>query len=202
MSRTQSPQKDEAILSAAVELLLKTGYAGLSMEAVATGAGVSKRTLYKRYANKEMLIGAAAKRLFSRLRATLPTAPRPRKDTSAALVEFAERVVDFLLDRTVSDVLRVVIAESHRQPALGKAFVENGKAPIERELADFLRECTELGVTEPKTAAAHFLGMLKEVAVWPQVLSPTDPLSPRARRSAIVSVVRTFMRAQLRKDGF
>jgi AcrR family transcriptional regulator len=199
MSRTLSPQKDEAILSAAVALLLKAGYAGLSMEAVATSAGVSKRTLYKRYANKEALIGAAATRLFARLRATLPTAPSQQKDASAALVEFAESVVDFLLDPTVSDVLRVVIAESHRQPALGKAFVENGKAPIERELAGFLRNCTELEVTEPKTAAAHFLGMLKEVAVWPPLLSPADSLSPRARRSAIVSVVQTFMRAQLRK---
>ena len=196
MSRTLSPQKDEAILGSAVELLLKTGYTGLSMEAVATGAAVSKRTLYKRYANKEALMGAAAKQLFSRLRATLPTPPRQRKDISAALVEYAESVVEFLLDPTVSDVLRVVIAESHRQPALGKAFVENGKTPIERGFADFLGECTGLRVTEPETAAMHFLGMLKEVAVWPRLLSPTVPLSRKARRSAIVSVVQTFMRAQ------
>ena len=97
MPRTLSPQKDEAILSSAVELLLKTGYTGLSMEAVATRAAVSKRTLYKRYANKEALIGAAAEQLFSRLRATLPTAPRHRKDISAALVEYAESVVEFFL---------------------------------------------------------------------------------------------------------
>ena len=41
MSRTLSPQKDDAILSSAVELLLETGYTGLNMEAVATRAVVS-----------------------------------------------------------------------------------------------------------------------------------------------------------------
>ena len=76
--------------------------------------------------------------------------------------------------------------------------MENGKTPIERELADFLRRCTELEVTEPTAAAVHFLGMLKEVALWPQVLSPTDPLSPRARRVAIASPVQMFVRAHPR----
>lgn len=198
MSRTRSPATDKAVLDAAIEVLLTTGYSGLRMEEVAARAAVSKRTLYKRYANKEDLIAAAAQRLFSHLRSTLPTAPRDDGNTTAALAEFAKGTVDFLLDPTVSGVLRVVISESGRQPLLGTAFVENGKAPIERLLADFLRGCADLDIPNPEPAAAQFLGMLKEVTVWPQLLTPTAKQSPAARKSAIEAVVDTFVRAHAR----
>ena len=57
-----------------------------------------------------------------------------------------------------------------------KPLSRTARRRIERGFADFLSECTGLQVTEPETAAIHFLGMLKEVAVWPQLLSPTVPL--------------------------
>jgi AcrR family transcriptional regulator len=51
---------DTAILTAARELILELGHAGLSMDAVAARAGISKPTLYLRYPNRGALIVDAA----------------------------------------------------------------------------------------------------------------------------------------------
>lgn len=54
--RPRDPAINDAILTATRELLIDVGYAGLSMEAVAARAGVSKPTLYLRYPNKGALV--------------------------------------------------------------------------------------------------------------------------------------------------
>jgi AcrR family transcriptional regulator len=57
--RPRSPEADEAILEAAVELFTEHGYDGLSMERVAERAGVGKATIYRRYPTKADLVLAA-----------------------------------------------------------------------------------------------------------------------------------------------
>jgi AcrR family transcriptional regulator len=47
---------DRAIVAAARQLLLETGYGGLTLEAVAKRAGVSRPAIYRRYQNKAALV--------------------------------------------------------------------------------------------------------------------------------------------------
>ena len=54
--RPRDPAINDAILTATRELILAVGYAGLSMEAVAARARVSKPTLYLRYPTKAALV--------------------------------------------------------------------------------------------------------------------------------------------------
>jgi AcrR family transcriptional regulator len=54
--RPRDPALNEAILRATRELLLEVGYPGLSMEAVAARAQVSKPTLYLRFPTKGALV--------------------------------------------------------------------------------------------------------------------------------------------------
>ena len=56
--RPRSAENDDAILDAAAALLRELGYARMSMEGVAAAAGVSKPTLYLRYASKSELVVA------------------------------------------------------------------------------------------------------------------------------------------------
>ncbi len=57
--RPRDPETDQAILRAALKLLTDRGYAGMSMEGVASKAGVGKTTIYRRYSSKEELVAAA-----------------------------------------------------------------------------------------------------------------------------------------------
>jgi AcrR family transcriptional regulator len=54
--RPRDPNVNEAILNATRALLLDVGYAGLTYEAVAARASVSKPTIYRRYPNKTALV--------------------------------------------------------------------------------------------------------------------------------------------------
>ncbi|MFI8302286.1 TetR/AcrR family transcriptional regulator [Streptomyces sp. NPDC085927] len=62
--RPRDAARDEAILDAVREVLLRDGYAGLSMEKVAAAAGVGKPTVYRRWSSKAALVGDAVLRSF------------------------------------------------------------------------------------------------------------------------------------------
>ena len=64
--RPRDPAINDAILNATRDLLLDVGYAGLSMEAVAARAHISKPTLYLRYPSKGALVFEA---VFGRTKA-------------------------------------------------------------------------------------------------------------------------------------
>lgn len=56
LGRPRDPKVDEAILTAALELLAECGYSRLTVEGVALRAGVAKTSLYRRWSTKESLI--------------------------------------------------------------------------------------------------------------------------------------------------
>ena len=58
MARTLSTTVDEAITTAALRLLGERGFARMSMEAIATAAGVGKPALYRRFADKAELVAS------------------------------------------------------------------------------------------------------------------------------------------------
>ncbi|BAY10356.1 TetR/AcrR family transcriptional regulator [Calothrix sp. NIES-2098] len=57
--RPRSTQAHQAILQAALELLAEVGFDAMSMDAIATRAGVGKPTIYRRYSSKEELVADA-----------------------------------------------------------------------------------------------------------------------------------------------
>ena len=61
--RPRSTEADEAILVAATDAFIELGWDGLTIEGVATRAGVGKTTIYRRYSCRLDLLLAAARRL-------------------------------------------------------------------------------------------------------------------------------------------
>src|SRR5216684_4382900 len=57
--RPRDPGVDEAVLTAAVDLLAEVGYARLTMDQIAAGAGVGKASVYLRWPNKVALVAEA-----------------------------------------------------------------------------------------------------------------------------------------------
>ncbi len=54
--RPRSEASHQAIIRAALELMLEVGYRGLTMESVRERAGVGKATIYRRWSSKEELV--------------------------------------------------------------------------------------------------------------------------------------------------
>ena len=62
--RPRDPDAEPRIRQFAVELLLKRGFDGMTVDDVAEAAGVGKATIYRRWASKELLANDAMAELF------------------------------------------------------------------------------------------------------------------------------------------
>jgi len=163
-SRADALQLNERILAVATELFLTEGYGSTSIEAVAAGAGISKRTFYHRFDDKAELFAAVVHRIIGQIR---PPADVPLLQ-GTSLQKILRRLAGLLLQAALSPqaeaLHRLVTAESVRFPNLARAVYEEGWVRqattlicdlLARELhaARFTKElCT--------FAAEHFLHMI------------------------------------------
>jgi len=109
-----------AITAAAFEELAETGYARMSMDAVARRAGVGKAALYRRWDSKDaMLIDLVARAVRGSALIQADTGSL-RGDVEAHLVATLNQLSGRLVSRIAPDFL----AESPRNPALAAALRE------------------------------------------------------------------------------
>src|SRR4051794_24873815 len=54
--RQRSPEVDQAVMSAALDLVSEGGFGAVSMEAIAAKAGVAKTTIYRRWPNRAAVV--------------------------------------------------------------------------------------------------------------------------------------------------
>jgi AcrR family transcriptional regulator len=137
--RPRSAAADSAILQATLELLLDTGYRGLTMEQVRERAGVGKATLYRRYRSKQELVADAVRHLNQQIPA--PDTGNVRDDMLAvagAVLAAAARV------RAATFMPRM-LAESAGDPEMHAIFYENLVAPRRAVMATILRRGVERG---------------------------------------------------------
>ncbi len=138
--------KHAAIVEAAQAVFLAKGFAGASMDEIASEAQVSKRTVYNRFASKDALFGAvivaSCERLMSILDAHFTT-ERPLRD------ELIDTATQFLREVTSTESIalrRITAFESMRFPELGVAYLENGMYRLVDALEPHMRELVERGV--------------------------------------------------------
>ncbi len=78
--RRRGKELEDALLHAAWQQLEAEGYAGFTLEAVAERAGTSRPVLYRRWAGKDELIGAAVVHELGRDRVSVPDTGSLRED--------------------------------------------------------------------------------------------------------------------------
>ncbi|SDN08473.1 TetR/AcrR family transcriptional regulator [Allokutzneria albata] len=121
--RPRSAQAQEAIIGATLAVLVETGFAGLTIEAVASRAGVGRPTIYRRWATREDLVVDA-------LAATVPVTSTV--DTGDLLADIASTVrtaIDGLGGSELGGAVIGVLAASAANPLLASALAERYLAP-------------------------------------------------------------------------
>lgn len=117
--RPRSAEADEAIIAATLDLFADHGFDGLAVEAVACRAGVSKATIYRRYASKVELVLAAAAG-YSQQHAPPPDTGNLRDDLRAIVLNLTRLV----RDTVVGKIAARMAGEAIRNPALAVAHRE------------------------------------------------------------------------------
>ncbi len=163
--RQGSPAKRTAIVRAALEVFLREGYARASVDAIAASAGVSKRTIYDYYGDKEQLFlstlqetkdaqAAAGRELLDR---TLGQVDDIEEALTAFGREFAGEIAR---SAERAAVMRLTIAEASHFPVLLEPASPGNS--FQHALATRLAELAAQGLLEvpDPMEAAEFLGLL------------------------------------------
>ncbi len=189
--------KRDQIVRAARKLFLKSGYGTTSMDALAAEAGVSKRTLYSHFENKEALFGAIMVDLCNETGCTYPKTLAVDVPPEQVLQEFALTMVGLEQTPEDRDIFRVVLAEGIQFPELGKVFWDNGPEPARKMLAAYLAEQVKRGVftvEDPDTAAAQFIGMVKWPHSMPELFGVDDAPNDAQRQRALTQAIAIFLK--------
>lgn len=146
VGRKRDHSRDGQILDAALEVLAEAGYAGMTIDMVATRAKAGKATVYRRWASKEEVVLEALSRLKHRQappRDQLPDTGTLRGDLLALFkpqssdeAEYRMKIMAGLasmtsthegLDEVVDDTVVTPWADAHR--ALMQRAADRGEIP-------------------------------------------------------------------------
>jgi AcrR family transcriptional regulator len=139
---TMVAEKDHAIVLAARSHFLRDGFAGASMDAIAGSAGVSVKTIYSHFANKDelfsrVMVTACKDNLLSGAvlsnEALLALFPWFEDGTQRSMLEAGREYLQHLLSEEQLALYRVVTRDADRFPELGRQYQENiarGRAGI------------------------------------------------------------------------
>jgi TetR/AcrR family transcriptional repressor of mexJK operon len=154
--------KAELIICAAREAFLEKGYDGVSMDEVASRAGVAKQTVYARYASKDALFLAVCESLQGKMLSAISAAESlPIRDR---LQQIARELLELVLDPSSLSLSRIALGASYRFPTLGHSIYGARINKLHEILACILEQAAQdgcLAVSDPRVAAEQFLALVR-----------------------------------------
>ncbi len=147
LGRPRDPRIDGAVLDATVELLGETGFAALSVDAIARRAGTSKPAIYRRWPSKAHLVHEAVFPLTSRTE--LPETGSLRGDVR----EMLRRTADVLSTPAARAALPGLVGEMAADPSLHALLLERFAHVLSRGLTDWLAAAVARGEVRSEVIA-------------------------------------------------
>ena len=179
--RMSSEDRREAILDVATEIFLSEGYASASMSTIAAKLGGSKGTLYNYFKSKEELFAAYVQRSCIFHRGEIADLLLEDGDARTVLTAFAKGYLRAFTAEPALQNWRVISAESHKSPDIGRLFYESGPLAGARILAAYIEKAVARGalvVPDVMTAAHHFTSLIHGRMIKARLLNyipaPTD----------------------------
>lgn len=152
---------EQAILATARNMFLTNGFDGVSMEKIAAATGITRTTLYSRYATKSDLFRSVVRETLAHWYAV------SRVEPTDGLMEISNilhlRIADMasvLVDPLFRGLHLLVLLNRHRFPDLAPLMHEFGYLNAVRLLAGDIRAAAQrddVPVAQPEAVAEHIL---------------------------------------------
>jgi TetR/AcrR family transcriptional regulator, mexJK operon transcriptional repressor len=192
-------RKHNAIAAAALLLFARDGYERTSVDAIAAEAGVSKRTVYSHYGDKEnlflLVLSETYDAMRERVRHIVDRNLGDVHDVREALTACIREIV-----RTITraperaTLVRLVISEAPHFPAILDLWHNRGIVPIIAEPLAKLAASGLLDADDPALAAEH-LSALTFGQINNKSMMGTVKLTDSEADRIITSGIAVFMRA-------
>jgi TetR/AcrR family transcriptional regulator, mexJK operon transcriptional repressor len=193
-----SERKRAAIARAALTLFASDGYQRTSVDAIAAEAGVSKRTVYSHYQDKENLFLSVVRDTYAGMVTRITEIVERTawdRDLSAALTSCVSDITRSIVRAPErSTLVRLLMAEAPHFPALIDLLHTTEIAHLLAAPLAQLTAAGQLSATDPRQAAEH-LSALTFGQVGARSLMGTVPLTEDETARLLRSGVQVFLRA-------
>ena len=100
-------QMKDSILQKAADMFLTLGFKSVTMDDIANGMGISKKTIYQHYATKDDLVAATTQYLFEKISAGIDCICALGKNPIEELFEIKNYVMENLKDENSSPIFQL-----------------------------------------------------------------------------------------------
>jgi TetR/AcrR family transcriptional regulator, mexJK operon transcriptional repressor len=165
-TRSEATRRQQHLIEIAGAMFMRHGFDGTSIDAVAEAAGMSKRTVYARYRDKNELFRAVLRELIERWLVPIKQFESEPTELEPMLMQLGRHLLNSALAPQALSVHRIVIGESERWPEFGHLANSEGRGPAIAAIATVLRRhAPELRVEDFERAAEQFLSLVVDSAL-------------------------------------
>lgn len=195
--RPRDVEKNNAIISAAIDLFLEQGFDGTSMDKVAQRAGVSKQTVYSHFSSKKQLFGEA---VHSEIAVHYPERALETVEThtlEADLTAVCNRLAALLMSERAFAMFRLLVSAAARGPALADIFWQSGPADVQEQLAKFLQTWVDRGqleIEDTVKAGQQLVALIKEPSHFKVSIGVENPPTDEEIKSQVTIAVASFLK--------
>jgi AcrR family transcriptional regulator len=179
-----------------MDTFLENGFEGTAMEAIARAAGITKRTLYARYPDKNALFADTLVWALTKYHSSELPPEVGEWDLAKGLMEVARSTLARARDPDVARLHRMAIMQAARIPDFSTKAYSTTWSPRVKAVANLLRthkKAGDVAVDDVDMAAEHFVAMVGQSTLWLAALGQARPRELEERYTK--HAVELFLRA-------
>jgi AcrR family transcriptional regulator len=192
--RPRDPRRDEAIYEAAISLLAEAGYDGMTLEAVAARAGVSKPTIYRRCPEGKAQLVAAAIAFHRETKPKTADTGTLRGDLVATVRDMIEHM------RENAQLAAGLVHQLRESPELAEIFREHVIAPERARWTGILERAEARGELAPGSAPSLFPDVAPSLIHGRVTFPSGDPLDDAFITELVDRVLLPILNPRTEKD--
>src|SRR5258708_5401011 len=155
----RTAERRAAIVEAALEEFIASGFTATRLDDVAKRAGVAKGTIYLHFKDKETLFEDLIRTAIVPVIGRLTAPPSPSGSIRDALEGFAKTFIQEVANTRRGDIVRLIVAEGPRFPAIADFYY---REVVSRGLAA-MRALIEIGIARGEIKSGR-------LASFPQII--------------------------------
>jgi AcrR family transcriptional regulator len=180
----------QAILTAARDLVMEEAYEKVTVEAIATRAGVGKQTIYRRWPTKSAVVFAALLALSEDADGQSVTLP-DTGDLAADLKLVMRATAREFSEPSFDKLIRALNTEIANDAALAAEYREKLAQPLDEAKKKRLRSAQKAGQLDPRADLDLVLELLY-APLFQRWLHRSGPLTPAYADSLVDATLRAF----------
>jgi AcrR family transcriptional regulator len=175
--RPRSAASHQAMLKAALELLSEVGFEAMSIEAIASRAGVGKTTIYRRYSSKEELVADAIESIREEM--LIPDTGNLWSDIDALIENAAQITLTPLGRQTVA----MIIGSASSNPGFAQIYWEKYLQPRRQSFAVIIKRAKVRNEISTDLDSGLVFDTMSGIMLYALIFPPIESWTTYVRRA-------------------